>query len=231
MRTRFSPTTGRDSRMGWAKPDARQGGPALELGDDQIESVVNLVCHASHDARVHLKPDMLEPQISRVVRKSMRRAKEELGIAHVQIRGEVELDDMSNNDPSILGRIDITLEFRHQFGIEDAYVAVECKKVAARNTDLNGRYVTQGVDRFARGQYSKHHAWGFLLGYVITLPSNDVVQYIDGLICDTYGSHARLRPAVAHPLALAVFQSELSQGDRHTIRLMHIFVDMRTAGT
>lgn len=217
--------------MGWAKPDARQGGPALELGGDQIESVVNLLCHASHDARVHLKPDMLEPQISRVVRKSMRRAKEALGIAHVQIRGEVELDDMRNNDPSILGRIDITLEFRHQFGIEDAYVAVECKKVAARNTDLNRRYVTQGVDRFARGQYSKQHAWGFLLGYVITLPNTEAVQYIDGLICNTYGSHARLRPAVAHPLALAVLQSELSQGGRHTIRLMHVFVDMCTAGT
>lgn len=217
--------------MGWAKPDVRQGDPALELGGDQIESVMNLLCHASHAARVHLTPGMLEPQISRVVRKSMRRAKEALDIAHVQIRGEVELDNMSNNDPSILGRIDITLEFRHQLGIEDAYVAVECKRVAARNTDLNRRYVTQGVDRFARGQYSKQHAWGFLLGYVITLPDADVVQYIDGLICNTYGPRARLLPAVAHPLALAMFQSELSQGDQHTIRLMHVFVDMCTAGT
>lgn len=217
--------------MGWAKLDPRPGHPALALGWDQIESVVTLLCYASQDARAHLTPGMHEPQISRVVRKSLRRAKEVLGIAHVQIRGEVELDDMSNNDPSILGRIDITLEFRHQFSVEDAYVAVESKKVAARDTVLNGRYVTQGVDRFARGQYAKGHAWGFLLGYVIALPERDIVQYIDGLMCSTYGPQARLLPAVAHPLALAMFQSELSQGDQHTIRLMHIFVDMCTAGT
>lgn len=217
--------------MGWVKPDPRRGHPALEIGGDQIESVVNLVCQASHDARAHLAPGMLEPQISRVVRKSMRRAKEALGIDYVQIRGEVELDEMNTDDASVLGRIDITLEFRHQFGVEDAYVAVECKKVAAGDTDLNRHYVARGVDRFAQGQYSMGHAWGFLLGYVIALPVTDVVRYLDGLLRKTYGPRARLQLAVPHPRSLAVLQSELSQGDRHTIQVMHVFVDMCTAGT
>ncbi len=116
---------------------------------------------------------MLEPTCRRacwrfpvtiVVRKAIRRLKRTLGLTNLQLRGEHELENMAGADPSILGRIDITLQFLHQFGDEDAYVGVECKRVRAGDASLNGSYVSKGVDRFATGQYAAGHEWGFMLG-------------------------------------------------------------------
>lgn len=211
------------------RPDSYHGNPALELHADEIETVVDLICRGSHEARRQLTRGMSEPNISRVVRKSMIRAKRTLGTPHVQIQGEHELDDMDTSGPQILGRVDITLRFRHQFSDENAYVAVECKRVGAGDNRLNGLYVTEGVSRFTGGQYSKGHAWAFMLGYVIALPASEIIEFINRKISKTYGIGAELQPAGHHPCSLAIRQSELLQGGGHGIRLMHVFVDMCTA--
>lgn len=212
------------------RPDSCHGNPALELREDEIETVVELICRGCHEARGQVTRGMSEPNITRVVRKSMIRAKRALGTPHVQIQGEFELDDMDTSDPRILGRVDMTLRFRHQFGDEGAYVAVECKRVAAGDSRLNGLYITEGVSRFASGKYSRGHTWAFMLGYVIALPAGDIVDFINAKISGTYGVGAELRPARHHPWSLAIRQSELSQGGGHVIRLMHVFVDMCAAG-
>lgn len=211
------------------RPDSFHGDPGLELHADEIETVVDLICRGSHEARGLLTRGMSEPNISRVVRKSMIRAKRTLGTPHVQIHGEHELDDMDTSGPKILGRVDITLRFRHQFSDENAYVAVECKRVAAGDNGLNGLYVTEGVSRFTGGQYSKGHAWAFMLAYVIALPASEIIDFINRKISKTYGIGADLQPAGHHPSSLAIRQSELLQGGGHVIRLMHVFVDMCTA--
>ncbi|WP_210252775.1 hypothetical protein [Agrobacterium vitis] len=133
---------------------------------------------------------------------------------------------MANNDPTILGRIDITLQFLHQFGDEDAYVAVECKRVQAGDPALNGSYVTNGVERFASGQYAAGHDWGFMLGYVLALPASAIVDAVDARIRKTYGESAGLTAEAAHSLAFAVLDGALAQSGSHTIRLKHVFVDM-----
>lgn len=212
------------------RTDSCHGNPALELRADEIETVVELICRGCQEARAHLTRGMSEPNITRVVRKSMIRAKRALGIPHVQIQGEFELDDMDTSDPRILGRVDMTLRFRHQFGDEGAYVAVECKRVAAGDSRLNGLYITEGVSRFASGKNSKGHAWAFMVAYVIALPASDVIEFINAEISETYGVGAELQPAGRHPGSLAIRQSELSQGGGHVIRLMHVFVDMCAAG-
>ena len=211
------------------RPDSCHGNPALELQADEVETVVDLICRGSHEARGQLTRGMREPNISRVVRKSMIRAKRALGTPHVQIQGEHELDDMGTSGPKILGRVDISLRFRHQFSDESAYVAVECKRVAAGDSGLNGLYVTEGVSRFTGEQYSKGHAWAFMLAYVIALPASDVIDFINRKISKTYGIGAELQPARHNPSSLAIRQSELLQGGGHVIHLMHVFVDMCTA--
>jgi len=210
-------------------PDAPIGLPAFALSDDQIATVVDLISQGCSAARSNLHAGMLEVPITIVVRKAMRRVKRTLGLTNLQIRGEVELEDMSTNDPTLLGRIDITLQFLHQFGDEDAYVAVECKRVHASEPGLNTRYVTEGVDRFVTSRYAAGHEWGFMLGYVLALPASDVVKAVDSRVRKAYGESAGLVPETPHALSLAVLEGALLQGGSHTIRLKHILVDMLPA--
>ena len=49
-------------------------------------------------------------------------------------------------------------------------MAIECKRVKAGDSSLNAKYVSEGVDCFATGQYATGHARGFMLGYVLACP-------------------------------------------------------------
>jgi hypothetical protein len=209
--------------------DTPLGRPGFSLSADQIATVVDLVCQGAYEARANIAPGMLEVPTTRIVRKQMRRVKKALGLTNLQIVGEHELDDMTTSAPDIAGRIDIILQFMHQFGDEDAYIAVECKRVRAGDSALNRAYVTMGVDRFVTGQYAAGHAWGFMLGYVIGLPVDDIVAYVDDRIRNSYGDRATLDTLTPHCHALAVCENELVQAGSHPIRLKHVFVDMLIA--
>jgi hypothetical protein len=210
-------------------PDRPYGNPAFALSSDEIDTVLDLVCRGAEEARAHVTPGMLEVPTTIVVRKAMRRVKRALGLTNLQVRGEQEIDDMATTDPAILGRIDITLQFLHQFGDKDAFVAVECKRVRAGDAGLNASYVTQGVERFASGKYAAGHAWGFMMGYVLALPVDDIIAVIDQRIRKTYGDAAALSPADAHRQALRVAENSLMQAGHPRIRLRHVFVDMLVA--
>lgn len=192
--------------------DAPVGHPSFALGDDEVATVVDLTCRGAAEARVHLQSGMLEVPITRLVRKGIRRAKNALHLTNLQLRaGEYEIDDMASNDPNVLGRIDLTLQFTHQFSNEDAYVAIECKRVGAGLHQLNSRYVSEGVDQFATGQYATGHDWGFMLGYVLVPPSDPLIESINKHILKSYGKAAALAPVATHQNALAVLQNLLTQ--------------------
>jgi hypothetical protein len=212
------------------RPDLPIGSPPFNLSEAQIATVVDLASRGAHEAIADVKAGMLEVPITLIVRKAMRQVKKSLGLTNLEIRGEHEIDDMATHDPTILGRIDLSLKFLHQFGDEDAYVAIECKRVGAGLHQLNERYVTTGVNRFATGQYAAGHQLGFMLGYVLALPVEMPVKSIDRRIRKTYGAAAKLTNATPHALALAVLVGSLVQaGGPHSISLMHLFVDMTKA--
>lgn len=211
-------------------PDLPVGRPSFDLSEDQLATVIDLLCRGAAAARPLLTPGMLEVPITIHVKKAMRRLKKELGLSNLEITGEFELLDPSNEDPEVLGRIDIVLRFLHQFGDEDAYLGVECKRVGNGEATLNQRYVTQGVDRFATGQYGAGHHLGMMLGYVLRLPSATVVEGIDARIRATYGEAAKLVDLDAHADALSIHSGDLAQGaGGHVIRLTHVFVDSTLA--
>jgi hypothetical protein len=213
-------------------PDLPVGRPSFDLSEDQLATVVDLLCRGVAAARPLLEPGMLEVPITTHVKKAMRRLKKELGLSNLEITGEFELLDLSNDDPEVLGRIDIILSFLHQFGDEEAYLGVECKRVGNGESTLNQRYVTQGVNRFVTGQYAQGHHWGMMLGYVLKLPSTTLVKGIEARIRTTYGEMAKLDELEAHAEALSMHSCGLRQGaDGHIIRLMHIFVDATPAAT
>ena len=210
-------------------PDVPYGSPAFSLTEDQLATVIDLVCRGVEEARPAIAAGMLEVPATITIRKAMRRVKRTLNLTNLQIRGEHELDNMATTDAAILGRIDITLQFLHQFGDEDAYVAIECKRVGAGLAALNSSYVAEGVDRFVTGKYAAAHEWGFMLGYVLVPPATDVVEAINKRIEKTYGSAAKLTPEAAHLLAAAVLRGALSQAGGHTIQLKHILVNLPEA--
>ncbi len=210
-------------------PDIPFGQPAFSLSSDQIATVIDLVCRGAQEAQGDITPGMLEVPTTMIVRKAIRRVKKGLSLTNLEVRGEHELENMATKDASILGRIDITLKFLHQFGNEDAYVAVECKRVGAGLSTLNSSYVSSGVDRFVTGQYAAGHEWGFMLGYVLALPVDSVVQSINKRLQKSYGDLAKLTPNTTHKLSLAILEGALAQKNGHTIRMKHIFVDMTSA--
>ena len=209
--------------------NAPYGNPAFSLSEDQIATALDIVCRGASVARSDLTRGMLEVPITNVVRKAMKRVKRDLGLTNLQILGEHEIDDMATKEPTILGRIDIVLQFLHQFGDEEAYLAVECKRVRPGDTTLNGAYVKDGVDRFVTGQYSTGHEWGFMLGYVLALPWLPVIKYIDTRIRRSYGPTAGLVLEDDHPQAMAILSGVLLQRGLHRIRLIHALVDMGSA--
>lgn len=212
--------------------DAPVGQPSFELSDDQIATVTDLLCRGAAEARALVTVGMLEVPITNLVKKAMRRLKKQLGLTNLEIGGEFELLDIGNDDPEVLGRIDIIFRFFHQFGDEDAYLGVECKRVAYGDSKLNQRYVTQGVSRFVTGQYAAGHHWGMMLGYVLKLPSAAMIANIDARIRQTYGEKAKLELIDVHPNSLSMHTGVLKQGGNgHVIRLVHIFVDMTSAST
>jgi len=212
--------------MSLLAPDAPCGDPAFALSADQVATVLDLVCQGADGARSDVSTGMLEVPTTVIVRKAMRRVKKSLGLTNLQIRGEHEIDDMATTDPGILGRIDVTLQFLHQFGNEDAFVAIECKRVQAGNTSLNYKYVSEGVERFASSKYGVGHQWGFMLGYVLGVPVETITDYIDGRLKAVYGADAAMVSETPHPKSLAVHRSALKRSTGGDIHLKHIFVDM-----
>lgn len=211
-------------------PDLPVGRPSFALSEDELATVVDLLCRGVAAAKPLLTPGMLEVPITVHVKKAMRRLKKELGLSNLEITGEFELLDLDNDDPEVLGRIDIVLRFLHQFGDEEAYLGVECKRVGAGETTLNQRYVTQGINRFVTGQYGAGHHRGMMLGYVLKLPSAALVDGIDARMRATYGEDAKLVDLAPHAQSLSMHEGSLAQGDSgHVIRLTHVFVDTTPA--
>jgi hypothetical protein len=211
-------------------PDLPIGRPSFKLSEDQLATVIDLLCTGTAEARRSVTPGMLEVPITARVRKAMVRVKKALDLTNLEIGGEFEILDPATTDSEIKGRIDITLKFLHQFGDEEAYLAVECKRVGPANVTLNRKYVTHGVHRFVTGQYSQGHLWGMMLGYVLEFPVLLVAEEINSRLGGTYGASAALEKIPAHSDALSMHVGALSQNPNgHVIRLMHIFVDMTAA--
>ena len=212
-------------------PDLPAGYPSFNLEADEIDTVIDLICRGARAARPEMAPGLLEVPMTIIVRKAMKRVKREIGLTNLEVAGEVEIDDMTSAGPELLGRIDITLKFMRQFGDEHDYVGVECKRVGAGSaySQLNTRYVTQGVNRFTNGQYAVGHGWGFMLGYTLALPSQAIVAAIDARIQKDYGTGSALAAAPAHGNALSIHEGSLTRPDGTTIRLRHIMVDMASA--
>lgn len=211
-------------------PESPVGQPSFNLAEDELATALDLLCRGAADARAYLSPGMHEVPITIQVRKAMLRVKRQLSLTNLEVGGEHEILNPEDSSSSVEGRIDITLRFLQQFGNEDEYLGVECKRLRTGDSTLSGRYVSEGVDRFVTGQYAAGHSWGMMLGYVLTVPAGTLASDLDSRIQKKYGEQAALSDMETHECALSMHIGQLAQGTAgHIIQLMHILVDMSPA--
>src|SRR5882724_3093276 len=98
MQTRFWRTIGSRAVMRLL-PDIPEGRPSFELSDDEIDTVVNLLCRGAAEARMLVTAGMLELPMTGHLKKKLLRLKGELGFTNLEIHGEFELLDLSNDNP------------------------------------------------------------------------------------------------------------------------------------
>jgi hypothetical protein len=205
------------------------GQPSFALYDDEVATVIDLLISACQAAQTDVTAGMLEVPLTIVVRKALRRVKKVMAITNIEVRGEVEIDNMAAADPSILGRIDLALKFARQFGDEDDYVGIECKRIGAGLHALNKSYVAKGVERFVNGQYATGHVRGFMLGYVIVGPVAKPLKSIRGHVVKAYGAGGKMKSLTTPAGSLALESNVLSQVGGQMIEIQHLLIDMTIA--
>lgn len=97
------------------------------------------------------------------------------------------------------GRTDIPLYLTRVYarsGEHDPHAIIECKRVAAGNSNLAREYVIEGVDRFRTGKYSENHARGFMVGYVLSGTPQAVVDGVNSYLSRSHRLSDRLEASL-----------------------------------
>jgi hypothetical protein len=107
---------------------------------------------------------------------------------------------LSSDSDAITGRQD--LSFLPFVADDEIYFCLECKRVRARATEGEAiragysEYVTQGMLRFVRGQYSAAVRQGGMLGYVLDGDIHRAIQGVKSSV-DKHRTELRLDPPTA----------------------------------
>lgn len=77
-------------------------------------------------------------------------------------------ETMENYDGNgnYIGRADIRIKLKTDFEKREAYYIIECKRLDGKS-DLNKKYVCEGVARFITRKYSSYYGKNIMLGFVI----------------------------------------------------------------
>ena len=81
-------------------------------------------------------------------------------------RFELEVPENYVGNGKHIGRVDIRILLKCDFEKEDAYYVVECKRIDG-TSDLNKKYVNDGVARFVSQKYSSYYGRNIMLGFVV----------------------------------------------------------------
>ncbi|WLT33351.1 hypothetical protein [Geothrix sp. PMB-07] len=209
--------------------DFPYGQPSLDLGEDEIFTVAKLIVDAARVVRPSVPPGDYEVPINIRMRKALRKVKRDIGLNNIEIHGEDEVLNEAIDDPEVEGRIDIVVRFLQQFGDENAYLGIECKRLLRGDSGLNINYVDKGLARFVTCQYSCGHKWGMMVGYVMNPPLGDITEYLNSKICERYGPSAAMENVESSELvdALDFKKSKHTQiRAANDINILHIIVPM-----
>lgn len=81
-------------------------------------------------------------------------------------RFELEVPENYAGNGKHIGRVDIRILLKNDFEKEDAYYIIECKRIDG-TSDLNKKYIKEGVARFVTQKYSSYYGRNIMLGFVV----------------------------------------------------------------
>lgn len=81
-------------------------------------------------------------------------------------RFELEVPENYVGSGQHIGRVDIRILLKSDFEKEDAYYVIECKRIDG-TSDLNKKFVKDGVARFVTQKYSSYYGRNIMLGFVV----------------------------------------------------------------
>lgn len=81
-------------------------------------------------------------------------------------RFDIEMPENYVGNGKHIGRVDIRILLKNDFEKEDAYYVIECKRIDG-TSDLNKKYVKEGVARFVTQKYSSYYGRNIMLGFVV----------------------------------------------------------------
>ena len=79
---------------------------------------------------------------------------------------ELEVPENYAGSGQHIGRVDIRILLKSDFEKDDAYYIIECKRIDS-SSDLNKKYVKEGVARFVTEKYSSYYGRNIMLGFVV----------------------------------------------------------------
>lgn len=94
----------------------------------------------------------------------MKRQKGAYGMS--DYRFELEVPENYAGNGKHIGRVDIRILLKNDFEKEDAYYIIECKRIDG-TSDLNKKYIKEGVARFVTQKYSSYYGRNIMLGFVV----------------------------------------------------------------
>lgn len=94
----------------------------------------------------------------------MKRQKGAYGMS--DYRFELEAPESYAGNGKHIGRVDIRILLKNDFEKEDAYYIIECKRIDG-TSDLNKKYIKEGVARFITQKYSSYYGRNIMLGFVV----------------------------------------------------------------
>lgn len=94
----------------------------------------------------------------------LKKEKDSYGMSDYRFELEVPENYVGNGQH--MGRVDIRILLKSDFEKEDAYYIIECKRIDG-TTNLNKKYVKEGVARFVTEKYSSYYGRNIMLGFVV----------------------------------------------------------------
>ena len=79
---------------------------------------------------------------------------------------ELEVPENYAGSGQHIGRVDIRVLLKSDFEKDDAYYIIECKRIDG-SSDLNKKYVKEGVARFVTEKYSSYYGRNIMLGFIV----------------------------------------------------------------
>jgi hypothetical protein len=96
------------------------------------------------------------------------------------------------------GRTDIPLMLIEVFlrtHEHDPHAIIECKRIVGSDAHLCREYVVEGVDRFRTGKYGQNHAFGFMVGYVLSGTAAEAAEGVNAYLTRGSRTGEHLEPA------------------------------------